>query len=170
MVPDGRQSSGTDRAFKIKKFLEDYGEQMGYDRTSFYQQMLKKFRNLERDPEVLKSMVGVQRSGGTWVGYRQRLTRWLENTVKPGPNHGVQVVPDHWDAKQFLDKANGVYHLKAVLKKLNPEIVTYWKVTGAVKRSQNPGPEVGVTLRNGVYVVDMAHFRGWYRKHEPQGG
>jgi len=168
MIVDGGQGTSRDRAFKIKKFLEDYGERMGYDRTSFYQQMLKRFRTLERDPEYLKASVGVQRSGGTWVGYRKLLFQWLEHTVKPGPSHGVKVVPEHWDAQQFLEKAEGVYHLKAVLKKLNPEIVTYWKVTGAVKRSDNPGPEIGVTLRNGVYVVDMSLFRHWYRQHEPQ--
>ena len=160
-------NDGTDRAFRIKKFLEDYGEQKGYDRTSFYQQMLKKFRSLEDNDNFLKGDIGVQRSGGTWVGYKNKLKPWLDSTVKPGPNFGVNTVPDEASGAEFLEQADGLYHLKAVLKKLNPEIVTYWKVTGAVKRSKDPAKEIGVILRNGVYVVDMQYFRVWYQQHEP---
>jgi len=160
-------NDGADKAFRIKKFLEDYGEQKGYDRTSFYQQMLKKFRALEGNTAFLKGNIGVQRSGGTWVGYKTKLKPWLDSTVRPGPNFGVQPVPEEADGTEFLEFALGLYHLKAVLKKLNPEIVTYWKVTGAVKRSKDPAKEIGVLLRNGVYVVDMEIFRLWYLQHEP---
>jgi hypothetical protein len=160
-------TNSAERAFRIKKFLEDYGEQKGYDRTSFYQQMLKKFRALEDNTTFLKSNIGVQRSGGTWVGYKNKLKPWLDSTVKPGPNFGIKPVPDDLTGDEFLARAEGLYHLKAVLKKLNPEIVTYWKVTGAVKRAKDPSTEIGVTLRNGVYVVDMHVFRKWYEMHEP---
>ena len=158
-----------EKASKVKKFLEDYGEKMGYDRTGFYQQMLKKFRLLEKDADFLKTRIGVQRSGGIWVGFKKKLKPWLDSTVRPGPNFGIQSVPEDWSPQQFLGEAEGIYHLKAVLKKLSPDIVTYWKVIGAVKRSQFPAEEIGVTLRNGVYVVDMANFRPWYLRHEPMG-
>ena len=159
-------NDGAERAFRIKKFLEDYGEQKGYDRTSFYQQMLKKFRALEDNNTFLKGNIGVQRSGGTWVGYKNKLKPWLDSTVKPGPNFGVQPVPEDVGGGEFLEYADGLFHLKAVLKKLNPEIVTYWKVTGAVKRSKDPERYVGASLRNGVYIVDMQYFRLWYLMNE----
>ena len=152
---------------KLKVFLEDYGQKKGYDRTGFYQQILKQFRVLEKQGSFLKEDLGVQRSGGLWVGFKTKLKHWLDRTVQPGPNYQVQPVPEHLSGEEFLNQAEGVYHLKDVLKKLNPEIVTYWKVTGAAKRASDPEASVGVFLKNGVYVVKMEVFSQWFRNNEP---
>lgn len=155
-----------EKAIKLKLFLEDYGEAKGYDRTGFYQQILRKFRDLENDGNHLRENLGVQRSGGLWVGFKSKLGRWLDRTIKPGPMYEVQPIPDDASNRAFLN-SDGVYHLKETLKKLEPQIVTYWKVIGAVKRSEKPVEEVGAYLKNGVYVVDMPTFSKWFRKNEP---
>lgn len=155
-----------EKAIKLKLFLEDYGEEKGYDRTGFYQQILRKFRALEKDGNTLKDSLGVQRSGGLWVGFRSKLKSWLDRTVKPGPNFEVRSIPDYMSPEEFLE-TEGIYHLKEALKKLDPQIVTYWKVIGAVKRSGDAEKEVGAFLKNGVYVVDMKYFQEWYAKNEP---
>ncbi len=155
-----------EKAIKLKLFLEDYGEAKGYDRTGFYQQILRKFRTLEKEGSTLKDALGVQRSGGLWVGFKSKLKGWLDQTVKPGPNYEVRSIPEYMSAEELLQTA-GVYHLKETLKKLDPQIVTYWKVIGAVKRASDPNREVGAFLKNGVYVVDMKYFSDWYANNEP---
>jgi len=167
MTVADKRSGSDEKAVKLKLFLEDYGEEKGYDRTGFYQQMLKKFRQLEGEGDFLKESMGVQRSGGLWVGFKNKLRSWLDNTVKPGPNYQVEPVPEDWSGARFLAEAEGIYHLKDVLKKLDPQIVTYWKIIGAVKRSEEPRKAVGAFLKNGVYVVDMEHFVPWYVSNEP---
>ncbi len=164
--PEGKIPNA-EKAVKLKIFLEDYGEKKGYDRTGFYQQMLKRFRQLENDGDTLKETLGVQRSGGLWVGFKNKLALWLDKTIQPGPSYQVQPVPEDLDSETFLEQVKGVYHLKDVLKKLDPQIVTYWKVTGAVKRAEDPKKTVGAFLKNGVYVVDMEYFVPWYWKNEP---
>lgn len=166
MKETAKRDTEKERAIKLKLFLEDYGEEKGYDRTGFYQQILRKFRNLEKQGSILKQDLGVQRSGGLWVGFKSKLRGWLDKTVKPGPNYEVYSVPDQMAADEFL-ATKRVYHLKEALKKLDPQIVTYWKVIGAVKRAQEPRIEVGAFLKNGVYVVHMEQFSVWYQKNEP---
>jgi len=166
MTKTNHKELGREKAIKLKSFLEDYGEAKGYDRTGFYQQILRKFRSLESDSNQLKNALGVQRSGGLWVGFKTKLQKWLDTTIRPGPNYEVHSVPDGLTAVEFT-RSKGTYHLKEVLKKLDPQIVTYWKVIGAVKRSNNPHEEVGAFLKNGVYVVDMVPFASWYQKNEP---
>jgi len=168
-MPDlGEKGSGREKATKLKVFLEDYGEKKGYDRTGFYQQILKKFRTLEEtESGMLREVIGVQRSGGLWVGFKTKLKKWLDRTIEPGPSFEVLPVPELWSAERFLMESKGVYHLKDALKKLDPQIVTYWKVTGAVKRAEKPRESVGAFLKNGVYVVQMEHFRHWYMENEP---
>ena len=164
----GEKGRGDEKAAKLKVFLEDYGEKKGYDRTGFYQQVLKKFRALEKtEGSMLREVIGVQRSGGLWVGFKTKLKKWLDRTIQPGPSYEVQPVPELWSAARFLEEAQGVFHLKDALKKLDPQIVTYWKVTGAVKRANKPKQEVGAFLKNGVYVVQMEWFRKWYGENEP---
>ena len=155
-----------EKAIKLKLFLEDYGEAKGYDRTGFYQQILRKFRSLEKDGSTLKEALGVQRSGGLWVGFKSKLKGWLDKTVKPGPNYEVRSLPEYMGPEEFLE-SEGVYHLKEALKKLDPQIVTYWKVIGAVKRASDAEKEVGAFLKNGVYVVSMKQFAEWYQQNEP---
>lgn len=162
-----RKRDRSEKAVKLKLFLENYGEDKGYDRTGFYQQMLKKFRELEKDGDYLRENLGVQRSGGLWVGFKNKLRVWLDQTVQPGPSYQVQPIPEDWPPDRFLAEANGIFHLKDVLKKLDPQIVTYWKIIGAVKRSDTPRESVGAFIKNGVYVVDMEYFNPWYTKNEP---
>ena len=100
------------------------------------------------------------------MGFKSKLKRWLDTAIKPGPNYEVRSVPETLSPEEFTG-TKGVYHLKEVLKKLDPQIVTYWKVIGAVKRSEEPEEEVGAFLKNGVYVVDMALFAPWYHRNEP---
>ena len=168
MVETRRQKDDAEKekAIKLKMFLEDYGEAKGYDRTGFYQQVLRTFRQLEKEGSTLKEALGVQRSGGLWVGFKSKLKRWLDKAIKPGPNFEVRSVPETLSAEEFTG-TKGVYHLKEVLKKLDPQIVTYWKVIGAVKRSNDAKEEVGAFLKNGVYVVDMEYFAAWYHRNEP---
>ena len=125
MADFGGKGKSDEKAVKLKLFLEDYGENKGYDRTGFYQQMLKKFRQLEKDGDFLKETLGVQRSGGLWVGFKNKLRLWLDKSVNPGPSYQVQPVPEDCTSVEFLNEAQGVFHLKDVLKKLDPEIVTY---------------------------------------------
>ncbi len=157
----------------IRKFLYDYGKKKGYDASSFPNKILSMVAALKKEGVVIEETVGIRKFGGRWFSVDQkRLESWLDRNIKPGPSYELKPIPEDVHNPAFLEKATGIYNLRAILDYLETEVVDFYKVRNAAKKIERQNgdtrAEIGAFIKNAVWVVEFPKFGVYLRENEPK--
>ncbi len=157
----------------IRKFLYEYGKEMGYDGSSFPNKILGMVSSLKRKGVAIEETVGIKKFGGRWFSIDQtKFVNWLKGNVKPGPNYGLKSIPGDMKPIAFIESATGIYNLRAFLAFLEPEVVNFYKVRNAAKKVENKHgdarAEIGAFIKNDIWVVEFPKFGVYLRENEPK--
>lgn len=157
----------------IRKFLHDYGRDQGYDASSFPNKILSMVSALKKQGVPIEEVVGIKKFGGRWFSVDQaKFVAWLKGNVKPGPNYGLQTIPEDQPSTTFLAKARGIYNLRAILAFMDTEVVDFYKVRNAAKKVEKKNgdarAEIGAFIKNDIWVVEFPKFGAYLRENEPK--
>ena len=143
------------KRWKLKKFLESYGQEKGYTATSFYGEVLKRLRDFS-DKEL--EQIGVYR-GSSWTGELDRVKEWLDSWVKPGPSSEVRDLRHDLTWEEFLE-TDGKFRLAQVVGAFEAQIgMSYEALRSRWRRSLNAEKELGISMsKANILIVDPKGF------------